>query len=209
VAGEVVHGFSAFLGSPYVFADYFDGHAYLGWPQQSTTFIALNLTPGADAERVRQQLVERLPDVDIRTARAFARQSATYWLIQTGAGGALLTAAALGFLFGLVVVGQNMYAITIERIGEFATLRAIGASRHHLVCIVLIQALSLGTVGVALGLSFFVPGVIVASSLIPWVYAPFSLLLTVTLVGMVMCVLASVMAIQPVLRIDPAIVFRT
>jgi putative ABC transport system permease protein len=209
VADNVVEGFSTFLGSPYVFADYTDGRRYLGWREQWTTFIAVDVEHDADVSAVQRELTRRLPDVDIRTTPTFARQSATYWLVQTGAGGALLTAAALGFLFGVVVVAQNMYAITVERLGEFATLRAIGASKRHLVGVVMLQAVTLGVIGVALGLSLVVPGVALATVVIPWVYAPPILLFVVATLGIVMCLLASLVALRPVLQIDPATVFRT
>ena len=41
-----------------------------------------------------------------------------YWITQTGAGGAILTAALLGFFIGLAVVSQSIYATTMEEISR-------------------------------------------------------------------------------------------
>src|ERR1700747_3931455 len=78
---------------------------------------------------VQLSLKQRLPEVDVLTQDEFARKSRMYWTIKTGAGGAIVTAAVLGFLIGLVVVSQTIYANTMENIEEYATLKALGASR--------------------------------------------------------------------------------
>jgi len=88
-------------------------------------------------------LGKRLPEVDVLTRDEFARKSRTYWTIKTGAGGAILTAAVLGFLIGLVVVSQTIYANTMENIEEYATLKALGAPKSLVARIVLTQGLAL------------------------------------------------------------------
>ena len=45
----------------------------------------------------------------------------------TGAGAALVLGAALGVVVEVIIVAQTVYdAATVERLSEFATLRAIG-----------------------------------------------------------------------------------
>jgi len=65
----------------------------------------------------------------VLTRDEFAHKSRMYWTIKTGAGGAILTAAVLGFLIGLVVVSQTIYANTMENIEEYATLKALGSAQ--------------------------------------------------------------------------------
>src|SRR5947208_17114012 len=93
-----------------------------------------------------------------------------YWTIKMGAGGAILTAAVLGFLIGLVVVSQTIYANTMENIEEYATLKALGAPRSLVARVVLTQALLCGAVGSILGLIAVIPFINHATSLIPWIY---------------------------------------
>src|SRR5205085_8802872 len=112
---------------------------------------------------------QRLPEVDVLTRGEFARQSRLYWTIKTGAGGAILTAAVLGFLIGLVVVSQTVYANIMENIEEYATLKALGASQAFVALIVLAQALSCGVVGSILVLLVVVRCISYAQSLIPWI----------------------------------------
>lgn len=208
VVREITTGFGTFLGSPYIFTAYDDATRYLAWPTEYTGFVVVKVAPGADVDGVQQALERRFPDADVWTARDFARQSAAYWLVKTGAGGALLTAALLGFLVGLVVVSQNMYAITVERIEEFATLQALGAGRRYIVGLVAVQAFVSGVLGTSVGLALSFPAIDAASSLIAWVYTPPWLLVLVGAVGINMALLASLVAIRPLMSIEPARVFR-
>src|SRR5260370_30374324 len=94
------------------------------------------------------------------------------WVIKTGAGSAILTAAVLGFLIGLVVVSQTIYANTMENIEEYATLKALGASRVFVARIVLIQSLICGAAGRLLGLLAVGSGLNFPKTLLLWVYTP-------------------------------------
>ena len=55
----------------------------------------------------------------------FSNRSQMFWVLQTGAGGAILIAALLGFVVGFVVVSQNMYAMTMEKLDSGWTITAV------------------------------------------------------------------------------------
>src|SRR5437660_12780972 len=78
---------------------------------------------------VKHSLKQRLPEVDVLTREEFAHKSRMYWVIKTGAGSAILTAAVLAFLIRRVVVSQTIFANTMENIEEYGTLNALGATR--------------------------------------------------------------------------------
>jgi putative ABC transport system permease protein len=129
-------------------------------------------------------------------------------VIKTGAGSAILTAAVLGFLIGLVVVSQTIYANTMENIEEYATLKALGASRVFVARIVLIQSLICGAAGSILGLLAVVPAMNYAKSLIPWIHTPWWLPVIMAVLSLLMCSLASVASVRSALTVDPGRVFR-
>ena len=76
---------------------------------------------------------------DVLSAAEFSSKTARYWLLTTGAGVALVLGAGLGIIVGAIVVAQTLYAATVERLGEFATIRAMGASNSYLNTIVFKQ----------------------------------------------------------------------
>jgi putative ABC transport system permease protein len=129
-------------------------------------------------------------------------------MTKTGAGTAIATAAVLGFLIGLVVVSQTIYANTMENIEEYATLKALGASRTFVARIVVMESLICGAVGSVLGLLVAIPATIFARSFIPWIHTPEWLPVAILAVSLVMCSLASVASISSSLAVDPGRVFR-
>jgi putative ABC transport system permease protein len=207
VVGETT-GFSSFLGSPYVFASYSDGARYIRLGQDQTMFVLARVRPGASIPAVINGLRARLPNVDVWTRDEFARKSRWYWISQTGAGGAILMAALLGFFIGLAIVSQATYATTMENIEEFATLKAIGASRGFIVGVIVAQSAICGICGYILGLVITAPMVKAAVAAIPWVFTPTWLAGAALLPTLGMCVLASIISVRAALGVEPARVFR-
>lgn len=207
VIGET-SGFSSFLGSPYVFTSYNDAARYMHLRPDETMFILVALAPGASIKTVQRELKARLPNVDVWTRGEFSRKARMYWITQTGAGGAILMAAMLGFCIGLAVVSQAIYATTMENLEEFATLKALGASRGFIVNVILTQSVLCGAVGYVLGLLVTSPMIRAAKGTIPWVASPWWLPGAVMLPTLGMCALASLISVRAALSIEPAKVFR-
>jgi putative ABC transport system permease protein len=201
-------GIRAFTQSPYVFASFKTAQTYAGLAEDKTKFVLVSLAPGADAAAVQRALGERMPGVHSVTARDFSAATRTYWLFTTGAGMALVLAAALGLLVGVIVVAQTLYASTIDRLPEYATLRAMGASTRYLNAIIIRQALISAALGYAAGLA--VAGAIVAAArngsaalLLPW-----PLVTGLAAVTLAMCVAAALISMRKVTTVCPTSVFR-
>jgi putative ABC transport system permease protein len=203
-----VDGFGSFLGSPYVFTGYVDAVRYIGLEPEETMFLLVYVGQGQDVQTVKQHLKARLPEADVWLRQEFSQQSRQYWLTQTGAGGAILTAAVLGFVVGAVIVSQTIYAMTMENLGEFATLKAMGASHWYVMKVVLTQALVSGVAGCALGLLAAFPLLKVVKGTVSWLYTPWWLPLLMVLLSLFMSALASLVSIRKALSVEPGRVFR-
>jgi putative ABC transport system permease protein len=171
-------------------------------------YVLLRVAPQYSIRETQEKLIERLPEVDVLTRDEFAHKSRIYWMMKTGAGGAILAAAVLGFLIGLVVVSQTMYANTMENIEEYATLKALGARGSFVTRIVLVQALACGAAGSLVGIAAVLPSMQIARSLIPWIYTPWWMPLVSLLLSLLMCSVAAVSSIRTALTVEPARVFR-
>jgi putative ABC transport system permease protein len=203
-----IQGYGAFLGVPFLFTSYRNAIRYMGFGSDQAMYILLQVDKAYPVSQVQQSLKKRLPEVDVLTRDEFAHKARMYWTIKTGAGGAILTAAVLGFLIGLVVVSQTIYANTMENIEEYATLKALGASQTFVARIVLTQALICGVVGSVLGLLAVVPSITYAKSLIPWISAPWWLPCAMVVPSLAMCSLASIVSVRSALTVEPGRVFR-
>jgi len=153
-------------------------------------------------------LSRRLPELDVLNKDQFSTRAKLYWTTQTGAGGALLTAAVLGFIVGVLIMSQTVYATTMEHIEEFATLKALGASRFFIVQIVLIQALVSAVLGWALGMLLSIPVLSLVSRAISWIHTPWELPAGLGATTLMLAALASITAVRAALTVEPGRVFR-
>jgi putative ABC transport system permease protein len=201
-------GIRAFTTSPYVFTTFKNALDYADLRADQTLYILVKAAAGADLEELRERLASRLTDVDIVTTREFSRMTQVYWMFSTGAGIAVLLAAVLGLVVGVVVVAQTIYATTVDHIREYGTLKAMGATNRYLYGVIVLQAIISAFIGYGFGMvvSWFVVrgseqgG---AAILLP---APMAVaMLGVTLL---MCIGAAIVSINKVTRLDPAMVFK-
>ncbi len=206
---HIVDGYGSFLGSPYIFTSLVDAKRVLGFGDEEVSYHVLSFAPGAVAAQTMAALRVRLPEVDVLTTQEFASQSAMFWLIQTGAGGAILTAGLLGFAVGMAIVSQTLYASTMEALGEFATLKALGASDATIRWFVITQAIIVGIAGGAVGVTMTWPLVSLARAhLVAWVETPWWLVIAALVAGVAMCIGASLASVRQAVRVDPAAALR-
>jgi putative ABC transport system permease protein len=203
-----VEGFASFIGSPYVFADFEDAAHFIGLDREETVFLLVQTDPRRNLADILQSLKQRLPEADVWTRQDFSRRAQTFWLTQTGAGGSLLLAALLGFLVGLAVVSQSIYATTMENLEEFATLKAMGASRGYVQRVVVAQAAMSGVVGCVVGFLAAFPMIRMARDGIAWIFTPWWMAPAIFVVGLAMCLLASVLSVHKAVSVEPGKVFR-
>jgi putative ABC transport system permease protein len=109
---------------------------------------------------------------------------------------------------GIAIVAQTLYAATVERLPEYATLAAIGAPNRYLNQIVLRQGLISGLVGYGIGITVAAVTVRAAASSTASLVLPWQLVIVVGIVAITMCSIASLLAIHKIKRIDPTMVFR-
>jgi putative ABC transport system permease protein len=202
------HGIRSFTTSPYVFTTFKNAQDYASVDANQTIFILVKTAPGANINQVRQAILENVKDVAVFTSPEFSRATQIYWMFTTGAGVAVLLAAALGLIVGFVVVAQTIYATTMDHMKEFGTLKAMGAANSYVYKVIIEQAAISAVIGYVLGM--IVSMLVVRASqsggaaiLLPWQMGVGMFFLT-----MAMCIGAALVSISKVTRIDPAMVFK-
>ena len=204
---RAVAGFGSFLGSPYVFGSLADARTCLGLQSGRAMFLLLGID-GRNLQAVQSNLRRRFPELDVLDRNQFAWRARLYWTTQTGAGGALLTAAVLGFIVGVLIVSQTVYATTMENIEEFATLKALGATRFFVMRIVAAQALASAVLGCAAGMLLSLPAMSAARRAVSWIYTPWQLAAGLAAATLLLSALASITAVRAALTVEPGRVFR-
>ncbi len=202
------HGILGFLVTPYVFTTFDRAASYLHQPTSEASYFLVQTEDGVNAEELCQRIKDRVPDVEAYTRGEYAALSISYWLKRTGIGISFGASTLLGLIVGLVIVAQTLYASVLDRISEFGTLKAIGASERQIYSIILSQALLLALLGSAIGLLC----VAIVQSLcttprapiaIPWYVAAGSCLLVTCI-----CLVSSLLPYLRIRKIDAAMVLQ-
>lgn len=201
-------GIRAFTTAPHVFTSFKNAQNYAALREDQTLYVLVTTARGIPVEAVRRALVARVNGVDVVTRAEFSRMTRFYWMFTTGAGVAVLLAALLGLVVGVVVVAQTIYATTMDHIREYGTLKAMGATNRYLYGVIIQQAIISALIGYVVGMaaSWFVVRASEkggAAILLPPEMAVGMLGLTI-----VMCVVAALVSIKKVTGLDPALVFK-
>jgi putative ABC transport system permease protein len=203
----ITEGIRSFTTTPYVFVDADEVHTYLGVPESLASYFLVRLEPGAELQRVRNDLQSNLDGVEVLTSAEFAERSHTFWLFGTGAGAALFGGALLGLIVGTVIVAQTLYSSTKDHLDEFATLRAMGSSNRYIYSVIVYQALLNAVIGFCFAtLIGFVVVYFTAGGALPVVITP-TLIGAMLALTVAMCIASALAAIIRVVRLDPATVF--
>jgi putative ABC transport system permease protein len=121
--------------------------------RDKVAYYLARLTPGADPVAVRNRLIAvgARHGFTVWTKDEFARDAATYWIFETGAGLGFVFLTIIVFIVGIVITSQTLFAAVASSVREYAMLNALGAGIAALRRVILEQAFWVGTAGILLG----------------------------------------------------------
>ena len=203
-------GIKSFTTIPLVFVSYNEMDkmfAKAGLADQ-TSYIVAKLRDPAEAEAVARSLRMVMKDNDVFTRDEFIHKTIVYWTVQTGMGMAFFLTAGLAMVVGGAIVGQTIYASTLEHLREYGTLKAMGARNQEIDQAIFAQAGLSAVAGYALGALLVVlmsSGIEAAG--VPLYLSP-TLFAVVFLVILAMCLASAWFSVAKVHKLDPVSVFK-
>lgn len=169
----------------------------------------IQLKPNVDPQQMAKILEANLPnDVKVLTLEEFIDFEKKYWADSTPIGFIFAIGTGIGFLVGLVIVYQILYADVSDHLPEYATLKAMGYSDTYFLGVVLQEAVILAVLG-------FLPGFAISvglyqlaqgATLLPIVMTTRRAVL-ILLATIVMCTLSGTLALRKLSAADPAEIF--
>lgn len=209
-------GTASMLGS-YVFIGLDDAGAFLasasltgtGAARPGPNLLLVEQQSGADASSVSRAITAAIPQVRVVTPTQLADEGEA--LMRGLLGSVFNLVVGSAYVAGVLVIGLTLYATVFERLREYGVMKAIGASAYHLYRYVLGQALVLALGGIVLGLL----GGAGIAALLGWLLPQYpvalwngEVLLRVSVAGLALAAVASLLPIRQVANVDPAMVFR-
>jgi putative ABC transport system permease protein len=198
-----------FVSWPVIHTRYSQAVNFVGRERTQLSYVLVQPQPGVSAQELTQR-IEDQTGLRARTSEQFQWDCVLYYLKHTGIPVNFGITIAIALIVGIVVAGQTFYIFTIENLKQFGALKAIGITNWRITRMIVLQALTVGTMGFSIG-----------SGLCALFFAitlnnPATrglVLIWQTAIGtgvaiLVVIVLASLISIRRVLVLEPAEVFR-
>lgn len=204
----VVAGAPRFNPQPVFYMTYSNASRILPPTRHRLTFVLVRADRGQDPVLLARD-IERSTGLRARTAGEFRRDTVLWFFANAefiSHVGIMVTFAAV---VGLAITGLMLYMFTRENARYYATLRAIGATPVRLMSMVVSQSLFAGAVGFGLGIGVCaIIGTLLAQGGFPFRILPITPIAVGTL-SLTVTTIAAMLSAWAVLRIEPAMVFKS
>ena len=197
------HGILSFLVAPYIFTTLDRADEFTGSDPETCSYFLVRTSPGTNASSICRIINERLPELTAFTSKQYAQVSESFWTTRTGIGMSFGASTVLGLLVGLVMVGQTLYAMVLDRISEFATLKAIGATEREIIALLAAQSAFVALLGIGIGIVLSAAIGFLFSTPRSTIQIPPGLYVASAGLVFVICLVASGLPYLRVRRVDP------
>lgn len=197
-----------FQSQPVVYTTYTRATSFAPRERKLLGFVLVKARPGVDQQALCRRIAAET-GLGAHTSDDFKWMTIVYFMKFTGIPINIGIGVILALVVGTAISGQTFYAFTIDNLRYLGALKAMGAGNGLLARMVVLQALWVGCVGYGLGvglaslIGFAARGTEMAFRL-PW-----QLLLVSGCAVVFICLIAAALSLRTVLKLEPAIVFRS
>ncbi len=195
-----------FVSFPVIHARYSEAVNFQGRERNQLAYVLVRAREGVALAR----RIEQSTGLKARTTNEFVWDCIGYYMRNTGIPVNFGITIAIALIVGLAVAGQTFYMFTIENLRQFGALKAIGVTNGRLIGMVLLQALTAGAIGYALGSGMAATFFAVMSQQIATrgIIMPWQILAIVGALMAAVTFVVSLISVRRVLVLEPASVFR-
>lgn len=197
-----------FQSQPVVYTTYTRAKNYAPKERKLLSFVLVKAKPGQDPDQLAQR-IRAATGLAAYTQQQFKELTYNYFMNNTGIPINFGITIALGFIIGTAIAGQTFHNFTLENLRQFGVLKAMGASNLSLLRMILLQAVLVGCIGYGLGVGLAaVFGFAMRHTILAF-RMPWQLLLFSGAGVSLICTLVALASIWKVIRLEPAIVFKS
>lgn len=197
-----------FQSQPVIYTTYSRATQFAPRERKLMSFVLAGARPGVDPKELCER-IRRETGLDALTGKEFSWRTVTYFMKYTGIPINFGIAVMLGFLVGTAIAGQTFYNFTLDNLKHFGALKAMGTGNLRLLRMILLQGLVVGVLGYGIGVGAAASfGFLTSQSELAFRLLWQTLVVSAGAVTII-CILASLLSIQRVIRLEPAVVFKS
>jgi putative ABC transport system permease protein len=196
------------FGGAYLFTTVERARAFGKISPDKVSAILVDLEPNADTLAVQRRINATIFGVRAWKAADLSASTVSFILGTSGIAISTGTLIVFAILSGLIIIGLTLYSATIDRIRDYATMKAIGSTNGFITRLILLQCVILAFVGYIFStilLQGFKFGISQGGVLFE--YSP-TIRLGFFVITVVISVFGAVFAIRRITTLEPATVFR-
>ncbi len=197
-----------FQSQPTIYTTYSRAKTYAPRERKLLSFVLVKAKAGQNIPELTKRIQENT-GLAAYTQQQFMDLTFNYFMKNTGIPINFGISITLGFIVGAAIAGQTFYNFTLENLRQFGVLKAMGTSNWTLLRMILLQAILVGSTGYGMGVGLTALfGYLMRHSILAFKF-PWQLLIFSGLGVSLICMLAALISILKVIRLEPAIVFKS
>jgi putative ABC transport system permease protein len=195
------------FGGEYAYSSLNNVRFYADFPSSKVSAIAVKLHEGADKEALIAQINQYFSAVRAWDKEELRESTVKEILLTSNMGVSFGSLIVFATISGFFIIGLTLYSSALDRMQDYGTLKAIGASNGYVTRLILTQAFLFAIIGFSIALLLllgFQQGVAGAGLTIS--YSP-ALILTLLGITLLISVGGSLFAVFKIRKLEPASVF--
>lgn len=181
---------------------------YAGFPENKISTVAVQVKPGYDIKKVVDNINNTIYGVRAWDAQVLKDETVSYLTISSNIGTSVGSLVVFAIISGFFIIGLTLYSSALDRMKDYGTLKAIGATDGYVRKLILTQSFLFAIVGFIIAfillqlfrIAMEGPGLVFHYSLVQ-IMAMFFITLFISMGG-------SLFAIKKINSVEPASVFR-
>ncbi len=197
-----------FQSQPTIYTTYSRAKIYAPRERKLLSFVLVKAKAGQNIQELTKR-IHANTGLAAYTQQEFMDLTFNYFMKNTGIPINFGISITLGFIVGAAIAGQTFYNFTLENLRQFGVLKAMGTSNWTLLRMILLQAILVGSTGYGMGVGLTALfGYAMRNSILAFKF-PWQLLIFSGLGVSFICMFAALISILKVIRLEPAIVFKS
>jgi putative ABC transport system permease protein len=197
-----------FMWFPMVYTTYSRALEMAPPERRNLTYVLVKVAAGVDRQMVADRIAATT-GMSALTQAQFRQRTVDFIMKSTGIPINFRISMALGFLVGCAIAGQTFFNFVHDNLRHLGALKAMGARNRQLVGMILAQAGLAGFIGYGLGVGLAALfGMSVQGSELAFLLSA-DRLINAGIAVLVVVLLSSALALRSVIRLEPAVVFRS
>lgn len=181
---------------------------YGNFPPNAYSAITVRVRPGYNPDTVVRAINRQIFGIRAWTSQDLLSMTVNIVLGNTGIGVVFMLMVVFAVISGLFIIAISMYSTVVDRLKDYGTLKALGASDGYVTRLILTQAVLYALTGYLLATGFLelFKQMVANAGILLVFHIHFRIALLV--VTLLMAVVSSLFAIRRINSLEPATVFR-